>query len=108
MSSQSKFTVKLFYSYSHKDSQHREKMERALTLLREQDGILRDWSDQEILPGQNISNKIREQMQKTQIFVFLLSQDFIASEECRKEWKFACEMADEKQPIIRVPIILSE
>ena len=108
MSSQSKFTVKLFYSYSHKDSQHREKMERALTLLRKQDGILKDWSDQQILPGQNIPNKIREQMQETDIFVFLLSQDFIASEECRKEWKLACEMADERPSIIRVPIILSD
>ena len=108
MSSQSKFTVKLFYSYSHKDSQHREKVERALTLLREQDGILKDWSDQQILPGQDIPKKIRERMQETDIFVFLLSQDFIASEECRKEWKITCEMADEKPSIIRVPIILSE
>lgn len=57
MSPQSKFTIKLFYSYSHKDQQHREKMEKSLTLLRDQDGILKDWSDQQILPGQHISKK---------------------------------------------------
>ena len=108
MSSQSKFTVRLFYSYSHKDSQHREKMERALTLLREQDGILKDWSDQQILPGQNIPNETRDRMQETDIFVFLLSQNFIASPECRKEWKLACEMTDERSAITLVPIILSD
>ena len=47
MNSQSGFTIKLFYSYSHKDAQHREKMEKSLTLLRDQDGILDDWSDQQ-------------------------------------------------------------
>ena len=104
MSSQSKFTVKLFYSYSHVDEQHREKMERALTLLREQDGILDDWSDQKIRPGQNISKAIRGQIKKSDICVFLLSQDFIASEACREEWR----LAGEKPSITRVPIILSD
>ena len=57
MSSRPKFTVKLFYSYSHKDYQHREKMEKSLTLLRDQNGILKDWSDQQILPGEHISER---------------------------------------------------
>ncbi len=108
MSPQSKFTIKLFYSYSHKDQQHREKMEKSLTLLRDQDGILKDWSDQQILPGQHISEKIREQIMETDIFVFLLSQDFIASEPCREEWSLASKIASERPSIIRVPIILSE
>ena len=108
MSSQPNFTVKLFYSYSHKDMKHREKIEKALTLLRDQDRILEDWSDQQILPGQNISEKIRAQIQETDIFVFLLSQDFIASKECRKEWFQASEITSERPFIVRVPIILSD
>ena len=40
MSSQPRFTIRLFYSYSHKDSKHREKMEETLTLHRDRDGIL--------------------------------------------------------------------
>ena len=83
-------------------------MEKSLTLLRDQDGILKDWSDQQILPGQHISKKIREQIMETDIFVFLLSQDFIASEPCREEWSLASKIASERPSIIRVPIILSE
>ena len=89
MTSQPRFTLRLFYSYSHKDSKHREKMEQSLTLLRDQDGILKDWSDRQILPGQRISRKLQEKMGKTDIFVFLLSHHFIASPECRKEWSQA-------------------
>ena len=107
MSSQPKFTLKLFYSYSHKDHQHRKKMEESLTLLRDQDGIL-DWSDQRIPPGQDISKKIQEKMRDTDIFVFLLSQHFIASEPCRKEWFRASGIASEKPSIVRVPIIISD
>lgn len=104
MTSQLKFTIKLFYSYSHKDEQHRERMERSLVLLRDQDGVLDDWSDHRILPGENIPKAIREQIKKTDICVFMLSQDFIASEACREEWRLAGEVPS----VIRVPVILSE
>ena len=83
-------------------------MEEELTLLRDQDEILKDWSDRKILPGGNISEKIKKKMQETDIFVFLLSKDFIASPECRKEWQFASELASKRPSIVLVPIILSE
>ena len=108
MSDQVRFTVKLFYSYSHKDQQHRKKMEKALSLLRDQDRILEDWSDQKILPGQHITEKIRERMQETDIFAFLLSQDFIASEPCMEEWNLARKIASKRQSVFLVPIILSD
>ena len=101
MSSQLRFTTRLFYSYSHKDSQHQEKMEKVLTLLRQQDGILKDWSDRRILPGQPISITIKEKMKDTDIFVFLLSFDFIASAECQDEWTKACLIAKKKS--VRCP-----
>ena len=108
MSDQVRFTVKLFYSYSHKDQQHRKKMEKALSLLRDQDRILEDWSDQKILPGQHITEKIRERMQETDIFAFLLSQDFIASEPCMEEWNLARKIASKRHSVFLVPIILSD
>ena len=104
MNFQSQFKVKLFYSYSHKDSKHREKMVKSLTLLRELDGILSDWSDHQILPGQHISEKVKEQIKESDICVFLLSQDFVASEPCREEWSLAGEVPS----LVRVPVILSE
>ena len=107
MSSQSRFTIRLFYSYSHKDRKHQEKMERTLTLLRDQDGILKDWSDRQILPGQTIPEKIQENIKDTDIFAFLLSPHFIASKECRREWLQARQIANERSSVVLVPIILS-
>ena len=101
----SSYTVNLFYSYSHRDSRYREDMEKSLTLLK-QNGILNQWSDQAIMPGRSISDEIRSNMNKAQIFVFLLSPDFIASEECIREWKQAKKLASENQAIFRIPIIV--
>ena len=83
-------------------------MEKSLTLLREQDGILDDWSDLCILPGQNITEQIRKRMEETDIFVFLVSPDFIASKPCREEWLRAIKIASERSSIFCVPVILSD
>lgn len=93
MHSQFEFSVDLFYSYSHRDKKYKEKMEESLSLLRDQDKILKTWSDNNILPGQNIPDKIEEKINSTNIIVFLVSQNFIASRECMKEWFRACEIA---------------
>ena len=82
-------TTRLFYSYSHADSEHQEDMEKALSLLR-QDGLLHDWSDREILPGQSISAAVQSELDAADIICFLLSQDFIASEACMAEWRYTC------------------
>ena len=105
-SQQSVFPTNLFYSYCHKDIQHKVHMEKALTVL-QQKRLLRSWSDQNILPGQTISQKVREEMDKADIMVFLLSQDFIASEECMREWDYAKQLAKEKF-LFRIPIILKD
>ena len=101
------FYANLFYSYSHKDAQHRDDMETALSLLKK-DNLLEDWSDLNILPGETISKEIRKNMDEADILVFLLSPDFIASNECMKEWEYAKQLAVEGKPIFRIPIILRE
>ena len=108
MRGRSGFSVSLFYSYSHKDQKYREEMEKALTLLKVQDEILQDWSDRRILPGESISKKIEQQFAKTDVFVFLVSMNFIASQPCRDEWNRACELAELNPTIVLVPIILSD
>jgi len=102
MKGSDKFAVRLFYSYSHKDDEHQVMMETALDLLK-QEGVLSSWSDKKILPGHPISPATKKAIQKSSIAVFLLSQDFIASEACREEW----ELAGEISSVVRVPIILS-
>ena len=73
------FHATLFYSYCHKDEKYRESMETSLALLK-REGLLDDWSDQKILPGQSISQKIEEKINEADIMVFLVSQHFIESE----------------------------
>lgn len=101
------FRANLFYSYSHKDEQYRNNMETALALLR-RDNLLVDWSDQKILPGQSISEEIKGNMDAVDIFVFLLSSDFIESEACIEEWEYAKQLAAEGKPVFRIPIILRD
>ena len=95
----------LFYSYCHADAQYRTSMEKALALLK-RDGLLRQWSDQAITPGLSISSEIRNQIDQSEIMVFLLSPDYINSNECVKEWKLAKEMADSGKNLFRIPIVI--
>ena len=101
------FCANLFYSYSHKDAQYRDDMEIALSLLK-RSKLLKDWSDLNILPGQTIPKEVRQKMDDANILVFLLSQDFIASDECMKEWEYAKQLTAKGKPIFRIPIILRD
>ena len=108
MASRTSFSVSLFYSYSHKDSKHRDRMEQALVLLKSQDNILDDWSDKCIAPGQHISDEVRKRLDETDIVVFLLSPAFIDSDACMEEWRIASSIAESRSSFVRIPIILSE
>ena len=97
--------MKLFYSYSHKDSKYREAMERSLAQLK-REALLQDWSDQAILPGHSISAQVEHHLTSSDVIVFLLSQEFIASDECAKEWERAKTIAAGRTDVVRIPIVL--
>ena len=99
------YTAHLFYSYCHNDVRHKNDMEKSLSLLR-RDNLLTDWSDKNILPGKRISQNIRTKMKEGDILVFLLSQSFISSKECMKEWDWAITNASTERAVFRIPIIL--
>ena len=105
MRKDSSFPMKLFYSYCHKDPKFKETMERTLKLL-EDDG-LRQWSDGCILPGQHIDKAIKRNMEESDIFAFLISRDFLASEECKKEWSYAKQLSQNGKARI-IPIIIRQ
>ena len=107
MGEQAKASMRLFYSYSHRDAGYRDEMEKCLSLL-QKEGLLQQWSDLQILPGQNISSQIRKKMDEADILVFLLSTDFIVSNECEKEWQYASNMASEGKLVFRVPIVVRQ
>ena len=103
----SELPTKLFYSYSHKDSEFKGDMETSLDLLK-RNGLLEDWSDSRILPGRPISSAIRAKMDESDILVFLFSPEFIASDECMKEWDYAKELATRGKLLFRIPIVVRE
>ena len=104
--SQTKYTTKLFCSYCHKDEIHRKNMEDAISPLKNEN-LLVSWSDHNILPGEGISDKVRQEMNGADIIVFLFSQRFIASIECMKEWNYAKLLSKKEILSYRIPIILS-
>ena len=106
MSRNPTFSIRLFYSYSHKDSSFREKMEKILKLLEENDG-LKQWSDRSIAPGSHISDTIKQTMEKSDILAFLINGDFLASDACKEEWNYAKRLAKNGTQA-RIPIILKE
>lgn len=98
-------SASLFYSYSHKDVQHKMDMENALSLLR-QHGYIKEWSDREIPAGQSISDDLQRELPDSDIIVFLLSPDFLDSEACCAEWNSAKELVSSGNVVFRVPIIV--
>ena len=97
--------ARLFYSYSHEDSQHRAQMETILTLL-ERRALLQPWCDAEILPGRSISAALEAELAKADIVAFLFSPAFIASDECMKEWERAKALAANGRLLFRIPIVV--
>ena len=95
---------KLFYSYSHKDDAFREDLETHLGLLKRK-GLLTDWSDHKILPGQPITATVRKEIDSADIVAFLLSPHFLDSEPCLAEWKRAGDLRTDR-PRARLPIVV--
>ena len=106
MSDRKTYSINLFYSYSHKDERFQTDMEKALSLLH-RDNLITSWSDHKILPGQNISDSIVLAMKQSEIYVSLLSQDFIASDACMEEWNEVKKLCIENPTRCHIPIILT-
>lgn len=69
----------IFISYSHKNAHWVGKLKNHLAGLR-RSNYVKEWTDQELLAGEKWDAKIKEQMKKADIFILMLSADFIASD----------------------------
>lgn len=74
-------TWRVFYSYSHKDAELRERLGTYLAPLRQQQKIT-DWHDRQIQPGANWETEITSQLDSAELILLLVSADFLASEYC--------------------------
>jgi hypothetical protein len=71
--------TKVFISYSHKDQEWLERLQRHLKpLVRE--GRLECWDDTHIRPGDDWQQEIRTALDTAQVAVLLISADFFASD----------------------------
>ena len=74
-------SIKLFFSYSHKDEGLRDELVNHLCILTRQ-GIISSWHDRKILPGTEWHHHIHGHLETADIILLLLSADFIASDYC--------------------------
>ena len=99
------YPAKIFYCYSHKDEELRDRLEVHLKML-ERQNLIKSWHDRKIVSGKNWANEISKKLEDSDIVLLLLSSDFLASDYCYEiEMKKAIEM-HKSNNIKIVPIIL--
>lgn len=97
--------MKAFISYSHKDAHYFEKLEIHLAQIR-RENLITEWSDHKISAGANLDKEISTALYESQLFISLVSPDYIASQYCyEKEFGAALKLQEEGKMTI-VPIIV--
>lgn len=72
---------KLFFSYSHKDKDLRDKLEVQLSILK-REGLIEAWHDRKIPAGDELDKAIDEKLEHADVILLLISPDFLASRYC--------------------------
>jgi hypothetical protein len=70
---------KIFISYAHKDEDYKNQFEIHLSGLKRQN-LIDVWTDRQVLIGEKWDEKIRQRLITSDIVIFLISSDFLASE----------------------------
>jgi len=97
--------IRVFFSYSHQDDEHRIRLEKALKIL-ERQRLIDTWSDRKLLGGDRWEEGIERELEQADLILFLVSDDFIASEFIwGKEMKRALERAEAGEARV-VPVIV--
>jgi Flp pilus assembly protein TadD len=98
-------TVKLFYSYSHKDEALRDELATHLTLLQRQN-VIDTWHDRKIGGGAEWQQAIDDNLDAADIILLLVSADFLASDYCFDvEIQRAMQKHHEKSAVV-IPVSL--
>jgi hypothetical protein len=97
--------MKAFVSYSHPDSHWLDILHKHLANL-QREGIIDAWTDQQIPAGGSLEQQIGAALRSSELFIALLSPDYIASNYCyTQEFKEALQR-QEAGTIIIVPVIV--
>lgn len=94
-----------FISYSHADERYLERLHKHMTLL-QREGSIETWTDHLVVPGAKLDNEVSRALGRCDLFISLVSPDYLASNYCyEKEFEEALRMAESSHLII-LPIIL--
>ncbi|WP_418885054.1 toll/interleukin-1 receptor domain-containing protein [Aurantimonas endophytica] len=81
-------TPRIFISYSHKDSGALARLVAHLATLKR--GGVEIWIDENILPGHEIDREIPRALKQANIFIAMVSPDYMASKYCfETEYRYA-------------------
>lgn len=97
--------VKIFFSYSHKDEEMRNELEKHFSIIK-RNGLIESWYDRRILAGEEFNPGIMANLENSQIILLLVSPDFLASDYCwEKEVLRAIEKHRKGESVV-IPVIL--
>ena len=95
-------SIRLFITYSHKDIRAKEQLITYLAVMKHE-GLINIWHDNEILPADTWRDSISKNLAESDILLYLVSANSLASENCNRE------LAEALNANIRVvPIILED
>lgn len=96
---------KVFFSYSHKDEDIRDKLEVQLSLLKRR-GVIKAWHDRDIDAGDELNERIDEHIRSDDIILLLVSPDFMASDYCYDtEMRIAMQRHNSEDAVV-IPVII--
>ena len=95
----------VFMSYSHRDEDLRNELEKHLASLKRQ-GAIATWHDRRIAPGEALHGRISDELNAADIILLLVSVDFMDSDYCHDvEMGRALERQERGEARV-IPVIL--
>lgn len=94
-----------FISYSHRDEKALQRLHTHLAMLR-REKLIMAWYDREILAGGDIDREISSHLKGSELFLALVSPDFLASNYCYEQEMGNALKRHEDGTLRVIPIIL--
>ena len=95
-----------FISYSHADEKSLDRLHKHMAMLR-RDSALNAWTDHQIVPGDKLDHAVRSNLDSSEIFIALISPDYLNSNYCyEKEFQYALSLYESGK--IRIVAVILE
>lgn len=106
LSSETKRKLRIFFSYSHKDEQYRDELDKHFTMLKRNCRI-ETWHDRKIMPGDNWDATIKQQLETADIVLIMISADLLNSDYIwEQELGIVQRRLENKDGIKAIPIFV--